>query len=122
MKFTEGTLIIGGDLNLALHPDQDSSSSQQILEHTAPPSPPPISGLLAGAAPNGSQLHLLLNDPLNIHKARLLPHTTSKPDGAHHRRDSTNDLVRPLPDPHTDEVTAVHTQTNVVAAERIAFI
>ncbi|CAH2276970.1 Hypothetical predicted protein [Pelobates cultripes] len=28
MKFTEGTLIIGGDLNLALHPDQDATSPQ----------------------------------------------------------------------------------------------
>ncbi|CAH2300620.1 Hypothetical predicted protein [Pelobates cultripes] len=27
MKFAEGTLIIGGDLNLAIHPDQDSTSA-----------------------------------------------------------------------------------------------
>ncbi|CAH2294105.1 Hypothetical predicted protein [Pelobates cultripes] len=28
MKFTEGTLIIGGDLNLTLHPEQDSTAKQ----------------------------------------------------------------------------------------------
>ncbi|CAH2316219.1 Hypothetical predicted protein [Pelobates cultripes] len=33
MKFTEGTLIIGGDLNLALHPDQDSTSPQGATPH-----------------------------------------------------------------------------------------
>ncbi|CAH2326715.1 Hypothetical predicted protein [Pelobates cultripes] len=33
MKFAEGTLIVGGDLNLTLHPDQDSTSTLGRTPH-----------------------------------------------------------------------------------------
>ncbi|CAH2311294.1 Hypothetical predicted protein, partial [Pelobates cultripes] len=33
MKFAEGILVIGGDLNLAIHPDQDSTSSHGNTPH-----------------------------------------------------------------------------------------